>query len=154
MGPSLIECLLFAGHAGVSTEGNTTIWGFLPDPRNLDGTPTPGWQLLRRLEAGDRIPGKVGDDTAVFRAAKEHGLEIIQFDLILPEATFRKFQRTLDEEQKASQYYYSFPNKDGDCNCITWLERIGLPLLTGMMHELVTTWGVTNQRRRRFGLCR
>ena len=29
-GPSALECLLFVGHAGVSTDGGATIYGFTP----------------------------------------------------------------------------------------------------------------------------
>ncbi len=30
-GPTLQECQLFAGHAGISTDGRKTIYGFNPD---------------------------------------------------------------------------------------------------------------------------
>jgi hypothetical protein len=35
-------------------------------------------------------------------------------------------RRSLDGEWKNRQYSYGFPNRDGDGNCTTWLERLGL----------------------------
>ena len=48
-------------------------------------------------------------------------------------------------------YTYGYPNGDGDCNCTTWFERLGLPLLTGRMDEFTAVAGVAGQTRRRFG---
>jgi hypothetical protein len=30
-GPAVVDCLLLAGHSGVTTDGGTTIYGFNPD---------------------------------------------------------------------------------------------------------------------------
>jgi hypothetical protein len=148
-GPTIQECLLFAGHAGVSTDGGTTIYCFNPD-----GTGVPLWQLLNRLKNGDRFPGLVRDDASVFLAAQKLRVTQVSFDIIVPDPTFQSFRRSLDAERRKSQYYYGFPNGDGDCNCTTWLERLGLPLLTGRMDELVNLSGVSFYPSRRFGLCR
>jgi hypothetical protein len=48
---------------------------------------------------------------------------------------------------------YVFPDGDGDCNCTTWIERLGVPLLTGRMDEFAAVAGVALQVRRRFGVC-
>jgi hypothetical protein len=147
-GPTTLECLLFAGHTGVSTNDGTTIYGFNPD-----GTGVPMWQLLVRLKSGESFPGLVLDDTMVFAAARKRGLTVLSFEVILPEPQFQRFEANLDQERKKSQYEYGFPNGDGDCNCTTWLERMGLPLLTGRMDEFVRSPALLTNPSRRFGQC-
>jgi hypothetical protein len=147
-GPTALESLLFAGHTGVSTDGGTTIHGFNPD-----GDGVPIWQLMDRLKNGDALPGVVRDDSAVFSAARKHGLTVRSFDVILTDPRFQEFQGRLDGERKSSQYSYGFPNGNGDCNCITWLERLGLPLLTGRIDEFIGLPGIVFYPRRRFGEC-
>ncbi len=100
---------------------------------------------------GDALPGIVRDDTAVFSAARNHGLVVLSFEVILPEPQFQEFGARLDGERKNSQYSYGFPNGDGDCNCITWLERLGLPLLTGHMDAFIGLAGIVSSPSRRFG---
>ncbi len=148
--PPEIDCLLFAGNAGVSTdiEGRRVIWGFNPN-RGTD----PIWQLMNRLRNGDAYPGIVRDDTAVFTAAQQRALTVLRFDVALSPPSFRTIRRKLNAERKGSRYTYGFPDGDGDCNCTTWLERLGLPVLTGRMDELTAVTGVAAQLRRRFGSC-
>jgi hypothetical protein len=147
-GPSILDCLLYAGHMGVSTDGGTTIYGFHPDSAGV-----PVWQLLEGLRNGDAFPGIVRDDTTVFSAAQKRGLTLLSFEVILPDPQFQNFKRTLDAELRNSQYSYGFPNGDGDCNCTTWPERLGLPLLTGRMNEFVGLPGIPSNPSRRFGRC-
>ena len=147
-GPSAVQCLIYAGHTGVSTDEGSTIYGFNPD-----GAGVPVWQLMDRLKNGDAFPGAVRDDTTVFAAAKNHGLTVLSFGVILPDPQFQDFQTTLDGERRKSQHTYGFPNGDGDCNCTTWLERLGLPLLTGRMDEFVRLSGISTHPSRRFGRC-
>jgi hypothetical protein len=147
-GPTSLDCVLFAGHTGVSTDGGSTVFGFNPDPAGA-GT----WQLMDRLKNGDPFPGVVRDDTTVFSAAQNHGLTVLALQIILPEPAFQEFERRLDAERKQSQYSYGFPNGDGDCNCTTWLERLGLPLLTGRMDEFASLPGIVACPDRRFGRC-
>ncbi len=147
-GPSEIDCLLFTGHTGVSTDVDRVIWGFNPDT----GT-DPIWQLINRLRNGDAYPGIVRDASAVFTAAQGHGLTVLRFDVALSPPSFRTIRRKLTAERSHSRYTYGFPDGDGDCNCTTWLERLGLPLLTGRMDELTAVTGVASQLRRRFGSC-
>jgi hypothetical protein len=147
-GPTSLECFLFAGHTGVSTDSGRTIYGFNPDGGSL-----PVWQVMDRLKNGDAFPGTVSDDTAVFAAARTRGLTVRSFEVILPDLRFREFEGRLDGERKGSQYSYGFPNGDGDCNCITWLERLGLPLLTGRMNEFIGLPGIVASPSRRFGEC-
>jgi hypothetical protein len=135
--------------SGVSTDGDRVIYGFNPD-RGAD----PIWQVMQQLRRGGAYPGIVRDDTAVFTAAQQHGLTVLRFEVALPPPSFRVFRRKLTAELRHSKYSYGFPDGDGDCNCTTWLERLGLALLTGRMDELSAIPGVAAQVRRRFGVCR
>jgi hypothetical protein len=148
-GPSRIDCLLFAGHTGLSTDKDRTIYGFNPN-----GGTDPIWLVIQRLRNGDAYPGVVRDDTAVFTAAQRHGLTVLRFDIALSPPSFQILRRRLAAERKHSKYSYGFPDGDGDCNCTTWIERLGLPLLTGRMDEFTAVTSVVTQMRRRFGLCR
>ena len=147
-GPSALECLLLAGHAGVSTDAGATIFGFNPDAGGL-----PAWQVVQGLRNGDAFPGIVTDDTGIFTAASQHGLAVEAFDVLLPEPAFQLFVAALGRERQHSQYSYGFPDGDGDCNCITWIERLGLPLLTGRMDEFIGLPGRASHPSRRFGRC-
>jgi len=142
--------LLFTGHTGVSTDADRVICGFNPD-----GGTDPIWQVMQRLRTGDASPGVVLDDTAVFTGAQQHGLTVLRFEVALSPHSFQSFKRRLTDESRRrhSKYSYGFPDGDGDCNCTTWIERLGLPLLTGRMDEFTTVTGVAAQARRRFGLC-
>lgn len=147
-GPTALDCLRLAGHAGVSTDAGTTINGFNPETGSA-----PVWQWRDRLKNGEAFPGTVREDTAVFAEASKHGLMVQSFDVILPEPLFQDFVGRLDGERRKSQYTYGFPNGDGDCNCITWLERLALPLLTGRMNEFLSLSGIISHPSRRFGRC-
>lgn len=147
-GPTSLDCLLFAGHMGVSTDGGTTIYGFNPD-----GVGIAVWQMMDRLRNGEALPGVVREDTAVFSTAQNRGLPLMSFEIILPEPQFQQFHSTLDAERRNSQYSYGFPNGDGDCNCTTWLERLGLPLLTGYLSEFIGLPRISSNPKRRFGRC-
>src|SRR4051794_11090147 len=74
-GPSPLECLLLAGHAGVSTDAGATVCGFNPDPGGL-----PAWQVVQGLQNGGAFPGIVTDDTGIFTVASRHGLAVEAFD--------------------------------------------------------------------------
>ncbi len=74
-GPSVTECLLYAGHTGVSTDRDKVINAFNPDGGN-----TPIWQVIERLQRREAYPGIVRDDTAVFTAAQQRGLQVLTFD--------------------------------------------------------------------------
>jgi hypothetical protein len=146
-GPSRIECLLYSGHTGVSLD-NRVIYGF-----NADGGKDPLWRILNKLRNGDAYPGVVLDDTTVFANAGQKGLVLLKFDVILPEPRFQAFRRKVRAERKQSRYSYGFPNGNGDCNCTTWLERLGLPLLSGSMDEFTALPGFVRYPARRFGQC-
>lgn len=147
-GPSINDCLLFAGHSGLSADAGKIIYGFNPD-----GGVHPIWQVIQHLKSGGAYPGMVRNDTAVFARAKQRGLTILRFDVALPPRRFRTFHGKLNAELKRSTFSYGFPDGDGDCNCTTWMERLGLPLLTGRMDEFTAVTGVVAQVRRRFGPC-
>ncbi len=104
---------------------------------------------LERQSSGS-IPTQVA---FIFTAARQHGLEVEAFDVLLPEPAFQCFVAALGNEKQQSQYSYGFPDGDGDCNCITWIERLGLPLLTGRMGEFIALPGRPSFPSRRFGRC-
>jgi hypothetical protein len=147
-GPTIQDCLFFSGHVGVSTDAGANIYGYHPDAGAV-----PVWQLIDKLKNGDAFPGVVRDDTALFPAARKFGLTIVSFEVVFPEPQFQAFLGRLDAERRNSHYSYGFPNGDGDCNCTTWLERLGLPLLTGRMDEFVGLRGIASDPSRRFGAC-
>ena len=147
-GPSVIDQLLLVGHAGVSFDLGLSIFGFHPD-----GSGLPVWKLVDHLRSGQALQGVVRGDTAVFAAADTRGLLVQSLDVILPDPQWRSFQLALDAERRNSQYSYGLPDGDGDCNCITWLERLGLPLLTGRLTEFTGLSGFVSLPRRRFGRC-
>jgi hypothetical protein len=105
------------------------------------------------LRNGEAFPGIVADDTGLFKAASRHGLAVEAFEVLLPEPAFQLFVAALGRERQNSPYSYGFPNGDGDCNCVTWIERLGLPLLTGRMDEFVALPGRMSHPRRRLGRC-
>jgi hypothetical protein len=107
-GPTSLDCLLLAGHTGVSTDRGATVYGFNPDRGS-----NPVWELMDGLKKGERFPGVVRDDTAVFTAAKSQGLSFWSFEIILPDPRFKDFQRTLAAELMNSQYFYGFPTETG-----------------------------------------
>ncbi len=148
-GPSIETCLLYAGHTGVSIDGGKTIYGFNPDSpssRSISG-------VMDDLAAGLALPGKVTDDSPIFDGAKNHGLTVETIEVLFVDAGFVAFGKTLNDEIKKSRYQYGFPDGNGDCNCTTWLERIGLPLLTGRMKEFTSLLASTGYPTRRFGEC-
>ncbi len=147
-GPSRLDCLLYAGHTGVSTDSDNAIYGFNPDFGQL-----LIWQGMQLLRNGDAFPGVVVDDTPVFAAARKRRLKVKTFDVILPDPFFQDFEQKLTGERNKSLYTYGFPNGNGDCNCTTWLERLALPLLSGSMDEFTGLPGFSLYPRRRFGQC-
>ena len=146
--PSTLKCLLLSGHAGVSTDAGAIISGFHPDAGGL-----PAWQVVLGLRNGEAFPGLVTDDTGIITAASQQGLAVEAIDVLLPEPAFQLFVAALGRERQHSQYSYGCPDGDGDCNCITWIERLGLPLLTGRMNEFISLPGRAIHGSRRFGQC-
>jgi hypothetical protein len=105
------------------------------------------------LKNGDAFPGIVTEDRAVFSAAGTHGLVVMSFKVVLPDPRSQEFQRSLDGERQASQSTYGYPNGNGDCHCTTWLERLGLPLLSGRKDGFSRLRGISLYPNRRFGKC-
>jgi len=146
---SRVDCLLYAGHTGVSVDpAPSVIWGFNPDIGQ-----TPLWQVMQHLRTGGAYPGIVTDDTQVFAAARKNRMTVLPFDVVLPEPAYQVFEQKLIAERMKSQYTYGFPNGDGDCNCATWLERLALPLISGSMEEFAAMTASSSYPRRRFGRC-
>jgi hypothetical protein len=148
-GPTPLGCLLYAGHTGVSVDYQpSVIWGFNPSIGK-----TPLWQAMQVLLNGNAYPGFVNDDTQVFATARKKRLNVLTFDVILPDPVFQDFETKLNRERNQSLYTYGFPDGDGDCNCATWLERLALPLISGSMIEFADTTATSRYPRRRFGQC-
>ena len=61
--------------------------------------------------------------------------------------------RSCNEFKRENPDAWIFKDGDGDCNCITWIERLGLPLLTGRMDEFIGLPGRASHPSRRFGRC-
>lgn len=108
---------------------------------------------MHNLRMGSAYPGIVTDDTSVFAKARKNKLQVLTFDVLLPDSAFQAFEQRLIAERNRSQYNYGFPNGDGNCNCATWLERLALPLLSGSMDEFASTTASSRYPRRRFGQC-
>jgi hypothetical protein len=148
-GPTPLDCLLYAGHTGVSVDSDVNvIWGFNPDTGQ-----DPLWLVMLNLRNRVAYPGVVTDDTQVFVEAKKKKLRVRTFDVILPDPAFNRFEQKLVAERRRSQFRYGFPNGDGDCNCATWLERLALPLISGSMYEFVNMTVYSKFPHRRFGEC-
>ncbi len=148
-GPTPEDCLLYAGHAGLSTDSApNAIFGFHPYGGQLSAA-----AVLNGLKAGNAFPGQVRIDTPIFAAAVQAGLPVLTFTVVFPDPEFNVFDSSLSIEKQGSRYTYSFPNGDGDCNCITWMERLGLPLLTGRMNEFIPGIVLSSLPVRRFGNC-
>ncbi len=126
----------------------SVIWGFNPSIGH-----TPLWQAIQHLLNGDAYPGIVNDDTQVFATARKKRLNVLTFDVVLPDPVLQDFEITLNAERNQSQYSYGFPDGDGDCNCATWLERLALPLISGSMVEFAGMTASSRYPRRRFGQC-
>lgn len=143
-GPTIVECLLYAGHVGVAFEDGGPIFGFKPICDRM----TIG-QLLDGLKAGEPFPGEVSDDTAVFVAARDRGLDVHTVEFALPESEFRAIIAAFDRESEASDVTYGFPEGKGDCNCATWLARLGIPLPepTGVMQEFMAAVRIMGDRK-------
>jgi hypothetical protein len=150
-GPTAHQCLLYTGHTGISTDEDDprVIYGFNPRIGNV-----PIWQAMDVLGAGGAYPGEVRDDSAVFAAAQQQRLTGLSYGIEFSPASFAAFLSRLNAERDdGSQFTYGFPDGDGDCNCTTWIERLGLPLLTGLISEFTVVTGVLAQLPRRFGVC-
>jgi hypothetical protein len=147
-GPSPLECLLYAGHTGISTDEDKAIYGLNTDTGRL-----PMWQVMQGLRNGDAFPGVVTDDTQVFLTAARKRLRLQTLNVILPDPDFQAFTQQLIAERRRSRFTYGFPDGEGECNCITWIERLALPLLSGSMAEFIRLRGFTDYPTRRFGRC-
>lgn len=88
-GPTSLDCLLCAGHTGVSLDSDPkVIWGFNPNYGQ-----DPLWLAMHNLRTGGAYPGHVTDDTQVFAAATQNGLSVLRFDVILPDPAYQVFEQ-------------------------------------------------------------
>lgn len=132
--PSLDECLIYAGHVGVSFDGERPIYGFLPLAPHLAPE-----VLLDRLQQGSIFAGEVAEHTSIFDSALRHGLQVVQVEYHYRESAQQSAYEEVQAQLKNCTLTYSFPGQGGDCNCATWLGHIGLqlPEPTGQMKLFV-----------------
>ena len=121
--PTLEECLLYAGHAGVSFEDQPEIFGFLPSAPLLRPT-----DLMRQLKNLASFPGKVGEHQEIFRYASINGRTILRLEYLYPRKTAEQIKSEIHRQQRSCGFTYSFPGGPGACNCATWLRQIGLKI--------------------------
>ena len=137
-------------HAGISLDVGQIVYGFNP----AKGAFTTR-NLLNHLKRHLAVPSEVRDDTQVFKDASLIGLQVEEIEILVPQAFYDHVEISLAAELKSSNYTYGYP--DGDCNCATWIERLGVPLFSGQMDELMMTldFSMTQHslQKRRFGLC-
>jgi hypothetical protein len=132
--PTIEECVLYAGHVGVSFTRRGPIYGFLPDTGE-----TPPLEVVRSLKNGGVYPGKVSDDTHLFEAAAAASIQVVTVEYSYDIQTAVGIENVVLNELASTSLTYSFPGHQGDCNCVTWLARMGLrmPETTGRMTLLV-----------------
>lgn len=132
--PTIEECIVYAGHAGVSFDAEFPIYGFLPV-----ATQHPPYALLDLLQAGGVLQGEVSDHTAYFSTAQSYGCTLISVEYRYVVSEQQTFLRLVQSQMTNCTLKYSFPGQGGDCNCAAWLGKIGLqlPESTGQMKLFV-----------------
>lgn len=130
-GPTPQECLMFAGHVGVSFEAESPIYGFNPDTGA-----ERSHAVMNNLFGHKSYPGHVTDDTSIFQAARARGLTVLKRELIYPESQYNEIKSRFDAEKAGTGYKYGFPPA-GDCNCATFPQKVGIPVpeATGRMKQ-------------------
>jgi hypothetical protein len=128
--PSLEECLLYAGHVGLSFEDERIVYGFLPDAPQR-----PLCELLNQLKNLTAFPGSVADHTQFFNYAAAHGRNVVRLQYLYPNNDIAQVRATIRQQQNSCNLTYAFPGVSGSYNCATWLHKIGLqiPESTGLM---------------------
>jgi hypothetical protein len=132
--PTLEDCILYAGHAGVSFGSRFgPIYGFLPRTLGID--PLTIITRLKSLNPAERVfPGEVSDHRPIFELAAEYGLtrmppvEVITLECSYPVGAADTIEKVVSEQLKGVDLTYSFPGRGGNCNCVTWLTDVGLTL--------------------------
>jgi RHS repeat-associated protein len=140
--------LIGVGHVGVSFDNNRTIHGFWPTGEEISTLGFKG-----RLDAGDPVPGRWYDDTAIFRTAREVSqIEprsiVRQSTVSVPIWEHRQIRRnTMDRMSNYQNYHdlYRLSEKNvpmpTSCNnCATRANRLlGNPLSedTGQMKDFI-----------------
>jgi hypothetical protein len=137
--PSLEECLLYAGHAGVSFDDEPAIYGFLPSAPHL-----PTFEILKALKNMTVFPGVVNDHKQFFDFASANGRMVVELKYLYPAHIVTQVQATIHRQQALCALTYAFPGVVGSCNCATWLREIGLniPEPTGAMRKFVPAMSV------------
>jgi len=138
--------LLEAGHVGVSFDGGKTIYGFVPD------TDEPIADVMKKLKEHHAYPGKLQDDTELFRVAerladeKQWNTRPVRADILLDPARKQEMRDEIMAIQSGAKHDlgYSFPLpkavdgqsfQAGDgyganqiANCAVFPSKVGLPI--------------------------
>lgn len=149
-GPNEEECLLFAGHVGISFNVLRPIYGFTPDAGGA-----PGYEVIATLRTKTgAYPGRVKDDTRIFDAAEAEGMDIKRITYVYPKSQYDEIVERFKQARRSTGLTYGFPNGAGDCNCATWPGRIGIPIpeQTGLMSSYMREIGDSHERSQ--GACR
>jgi len=123
---------------GYSFDGGKTIFGFGPTvPENVDSR-----EIIFRLVHGETFPGRVTDDTPVFRSVAENPFHpasmasarqiVYKQDIFLSHKHFRAIKdehdaRSLDQAMPVVRYGFPFPNTVA-FNCATYPASLGIQL--------------------------
>lgn len=125
------------GHVGVSTDGGKTIVGFGPSAPGV-----PSEQVIASLIARQTFPGKVTDDTHVFKDVHDNPLAVgssaldpqvvYKKDIPVSREQLAQINATLAEHMGSHElpeirYGFPFPNTTAR-NCATYPAELGLPL--------------------------
>ena len=128
----------FTGHVGYSLDGGETILGFGPAvPGDIDST-----EIISRLVNMETFPGKVSDDTHIFRSVAQspfYHLSMVSAeqivykqDIVVSLEQFGAIKashdaRPLDLPMPEVQYGFPFPDLAA-FNCATYPGTLGIPL--------------------------
>lgn len=128
-----------SGHVGYSLDGGRTIFGFGPSV----GQDITGDEVLLRLGLRETFPGKVTDDTEVFREVAQmprHPVSlsrqpqiVYKQDIPMSEAQFNAIRAEHDArplgEPLPDDIRYGFPFPDSPAfNCATYPSTLGIPI--------------------------
>jgi hypothetical protein len=122
-GPSELDCLLFAGHLGVSIDLGRTIFGFHPAIAGL-----AMWRAIDQLRNGGALPGVVQDDTGCSPRRMRAVATFCSSTLYFPTHGFKRFERLLTASGKSATTYTGSPTETvtatvspswsaSDCRC-------------------------------------
>jgi hypothetical protein len=136
--PTFEECLLYAGHAGVSFADKPAIFGFLPDAPLLRPS-----EVLRQLKNLASFPGKVADHEGVFRYATSKGRTVLKLEYLYSSQRAAMIKEEIRKQQMSCDLQYAFPGVGGTYNCVTWLRQIGMAVPEDSVQMMLFTGAIS-----------